>query len=376
MENKMTIKTSDTKLFRVSVIEGVSNCFYIRVKNSDLDKFDFETCLRNVFYTTNQQQAPPAGWKVYNFNTTFNWNPLYNIVIEICHDNDVDNTCSGCVGTNSAVEFSQTSFNSVYGGYDDNYSVCDQYTEANNLISSKFRPNMKFGIYAPTMVTWSPLTGLYINPTATQPYTGDIRNIVYAKNTSSMVYTASAGGCISSAQSILTINSLPGIPGAISGPTNTCATTTTYSISSMYDATLGYTWTVPNGITINNGQGTNSIQVSISSSFISGNITVASINSCGTGSPNTLTVNSTGTSAPATPTRITGSTNVCSAYTNVDQTSNNVLYSSSTVAGATGYFWRDANCWRTQKHLCRCRVLQSRRNHWGTLRLGSRLTCG
>ena len=56
MENKMTIKNSDTKLFRVSIIEGVSNCFYIRVKNSDLDKFDFETCLRNVFYTTNQQQ--------------------------------------------------------------------------------------------------------------------------------------------------------------------------------------------------------------------------------------------------------------------------------------------------------------------------------
>ena len=289
-------------------------------------------------YSSAQESAPAVGWKVYNFSTSFNWSGVYNIVVEICHDNDINNSCNNCYGQNSAVEFSQTSFSSVYGSYGNNSAVCGNIGD--NLGASTYRPNMKFGIYSPTMVTWSPITGLYSDAGATQAYGGGVTSTVYAKPTVNTIYTASAGGCVASAQATVNISTVPGTPGTISGPTSLCGgATVTFSTSSMYDATLGYSWTVPAGMNITNGQGTTSITVSVTSSFTSGNITVASVNSCGTGAASSLAVTSSGTSAPATPSRITGSTNVCSAYTSPDQTSNNVLYSSATVSGATSYNW-------------------------------------
>lgn len=294
-------------------------------------------------YTSGQESAPSVGWKVYQFTNSFLWSGYYNIVIEVCYENDnMSNFCNNCYGSqNSAVEFSQTSFNSVYGTYDNNTDMCSN--TGNNVVSSKWRPNMKLGLYSPTLVTWSPFTGLYTNAAATQAYAGGVTNTVYTKATSTTVYTASAGGCIASAQVPVNVITTPGIPGPISGSTTVCAfSSATYSISSMYDAT-SYSWIVPSGMTIQSGQNTTSITVSVGGTFTSGTVSVASVNNCGTGQPSVLTVNSTGVNALSAPTRITGTTNVCTLYPttpNVDGYSNNVLYSSSTVAGATTYNWR------------------------------------
>ncbi|MGM0650464.1 MAG: FISUMP domain-containing protein, partial [Bacteroidota bacterium] len=77
---------------------------------------------------------------------------------------------------------------------------------------------------------------------------------------------------------------VPAQPGTINGNTTVCenATGETYSIFSVNGAT-SYTWTVPSGATITDGQGTPEITVDFDA--ISGNICVTANNGCGSSNP-------------------------------------------------------------------------------------------
>ncbi len=82
--------------------------------------------------------------------------------------------------------------------------------------------------------------------------------------------------------------SAPASPTSISGSAVICeGTTTTYSISSVVGAS-SYTWTVPVGTTINSGQGTTSISVTLGAS--SGVITVTANNCIGNSAPTSFSV--------------------------------------------------------------------------------------
>jgi len=81
-------------------------------------------------------------------------------------------------------------------------------------------------------------------------------------------------------------SSAPPTPGVITGSSSVCANATgNYSIVSIPGATT-YTWTVPNGSTINSGQGTTSINLTAGNT--SGNISVTVTVPCGTSSPSTF----------------------------------------------------------------------------------------
>jgi hypothetical protein len=81
-------------------------------------------------------------------------------------------------------------------------------------------------------------------------------------------------------------SSVPPTPGVITGSSSVCANATgNYSIVSIPGATT-YTWTVPNGSTINSGQGTTSINLTAGNT--SGNISVTVTVPCGTSSPSTF----------------------------------------------------------------------------------------
>jgi len=131
--------------------------------------------------------------------------------------------------------------------------------------------------------------------------------------------------------SISITTSTPPMPGAISGANNVPAGIAgmTYSISNVSGAT-SYVWTVPSGVTITSGQGTNAITVSYMCSAVSGNIGVSAVNDCGTSSQRTFAV--TVTPAPAQPAAITGISSVPLGATGVS-------YSVPTVTGATIYTW-------------------------------------
>lgn len=119
--------------------------------------------------------------------------------------------------------------------------------------------------------------------TLTPTYTsavGDAGNTV----TLTMTVTNSPCSVATATYTIVVSPSAPAAPGEISGATTICTgATTTYSIASVANAT-NYTWTVPSGWTISNGQGTTSIDV-IAGIASTGSVTVVASNSCGSTSP-------------------------------------------------------------------------------------------
>ena len=139
--------------------------------------------------------------------------------------------------------------------------------------------------------------------------------------------------CGASASRTLALASTPATPGAITGTTtNLClngVANATYTIAAVPSA-LSYTWTAPSGTTIVSGQGTNSITLSISGSFVSGVLRVVTNNACGSSAQRTLNL----TSIPSTPGTITGTTNnLCPSGVS------NPTYTIAAVAGASSYTW-------------------------------------
>ena len=125
--------------------------------------------------------------------------------------------------------------------------------------------------------------------------------------TGSIKVRAVKNSCGTSAWRTLSVASVA-TPGAITGPTTTCGAnsntisasgtntttlnTATYSISAVTGAT-GYTWTVPTGMAITSGQGTTSINVTITPSlFTSGSVTVVTTTSTCTSAVRSLSISS------------------------------------------------------------------------------------
>jgi hypothetical protein len=154
----------------------------------------------NIVYTNPAEPAPSVGWKTHTFTNPFVWDGVSNILIDICHDNDLNGTCSGCYSSNSAVAYTTTSFNSVYGRYNDNLPACDVIpTTAISTFTN--RPNMKFNTESPADITWSPVADLYLDALGNTPYNGEVTDVVYANPPAPVTYTATATnsfGCTSS----------------------------------------------------------------------------------------------------------------------------------------------------------------------------------
>jgi hypothetical protein len=127
----------------------------------------------------------------------------------------------------------------------------------------------------------------------------------------------------------LTVYSVPGTPGTIAGAANNvCAgTVLTYSVAAVPGAT-SYTWTAPTNTSIVSGQGTNSISLSIGSTFTTGTLSVRAVSSCGQSAARTLGLSKN----PATPSAMVGpTTNLCGG--------GQFTYSVTAVSGAVSYNW-------------------------------------
>ncbi len=134
-------------------------------------------------------------------------------------------------------------------------------------------------------------------------------NISFASGTIAVI---AANACGSSNARTLSVKSIPSIPGVISGPASeVCAgTTKTYSIPFVGGVT--WAWNPPAGASIAGGQGSNTVNIDFSPSFLSGAVSVTAVNACGSSSARTLSIQS----VPATPGAISGpSTAVCAGTT-------------------------------------------------------------
>jgi gliding motility-associated-like protein len=113
-------------------------------------------------------------------------------------------------------------------------------------------------------------------------------------STSGQICVTAGNSCgTSTAQCLnVTLGTAPPQPGTITGPASLCVGAMgTYSIANVAGATT-YTWTVPAGVTLGTGQGTNTINVTATNTP-GGNITVTAGNTCGNSTASTfsLTVN-------------------------------------------------------------------------------------
>lgn len=95
-------------------------------------------------------------------------------------------------------------------------------------------------------------------------------------------------GCTAATATTLTVtvNSVPGQMGTITGTDTICGVTVdiSYTVNSIANA-IAYNWTVPPGAIITSGAGTTSILVDYPATATSGNVTVTASNACGNGAP-------------------------------------------------------------------------------------------
>jgi Zn-dependent metalloprotease/subtilisin-like proprotein convertase family protein len=148
--------------------------------------------------------------------------------------------------------------------------------------------------------------------------------------TSGNISVVAANTCSTSGSRSATLRSVPNTPGTITGSSsNLCGALNSYSIAASTTGGTSYTWSVPAGATITNGQGTTNIQVQWpSNSVATGGVCVTSNNTCGSSTSKCIT---TATTLPLRPSTINGPSTVCANQTGV-------AFNVASQAGAT-YTW-------------------------------------
>jgi len=145
----------------------------------------------------------------------------------------------------------------------------------------------------------------------------------------SVVPTNTCGAGASVSLTIDYNSAKPVTPGSISGAGKVCpGATQIYSVSAVARAT-SYSWTLPTGMSITSGSGTNVITVSVSGSYTGGTLSVTASNACGTSGVRSKAL---GLNYPLAPATISG---LVSGLCN--QTA--ITYSTSGAAYATSYSW-------------------------------------
>jgi hypothetical protein len=142
------------------------------------------------------------------------------------------------------------------------------------------------------------------------------------------VTATSVCGVVSPPRCRSVVTSTPPTPGNISGDaTGVCGQTIVYSVPASAGITT-FNWSVPAGATLVSPNGTNTVSVSFSNGFVSGQVCVTGTNNCGTGAARCINVKGT----PAIAQAINGPATVC-----VNESG--LAYSVPTVLGATNYNW-------------------------------------
>ena len=169
---------------------------------------------------------------------------------------------------------------------------------------------------------WSPAASLNQATGSTVIATPTI-NTIYS------VTGTDANGCSASSTVNVAVNTIPIAPTSILGTAYSCLPMNqSFTINPIGNAT-SYTWSVPAGMSIANGQGGSSISVT-GTTVATGNICVISNNNCGSSSSRCIAV-AVNSAAPVTPGSVSGTAKACPG--------NTLTYSIAAVANATSYNW-------------------------------------
>ncbi|WP_396189110.1 T9SS type A sorting domain-containing protein [Flavobacterium sp.] len=242
------------------------------------------------------------------------------------YQND-SNSISGAVliaGANSASYNLPTSllgtkyyFVKVSAGQCDFYSNIVSQTIVNPIVSISAISGTNNLLSNATSATYSvtPVSGVesYIwdlpsGMTLTSQTGPSVTVAISSAFTSGTIRVKALNACGESVQSSLVITKAPLVSFALTGSTTLCpGTQQVYTATSVSGG--NYVWTVPSTATIVSGQGTNSLTIAPTASFVSGQVKVV----CTTGtSTQQATIMVSGATQPST---ITGPTNICGLTT-------------------------------------------------------------
>lgn len=258
---------------------------------------------------TQGNPTAPEGYVTNNLDCNDS-NPAVNpSAMEIC--NGIDDDCDGTIDNNTPALASATSIAGPVG-------VCRNSTGQVFTIDP---------IPGATSYIWTLPTGATGSST-----TNSITLSFSSTYVTGNFCVRAANSCLQGAnfcRSVIYYSAKPATPGTISGTTPVCpGGTASYSIAAVANAT-SYNWTAPANSTILSGQGTTSVTIGFSSTYVTANVSVTASNCVGTSSARTLSIAKQG--APATPGTITGTTPVCPGGSGT--------YTIAAVANATSYNW-------------------------------------
>jgi hypothetical protein len=178
-------------------------------------------------YGPTTQGLPVLGTNTYNFSSPFNWDGVSNILVDVCHDNDVNGTCVDCYSDNSEVAFTNPGFNCIWGSFEDDVQNCGVQT-SNTVGNFVRRPNMTFN--GQVVNTGSNITWL-INPGAINTNTASVTPSTTGAQTYTVMATNNLTGCSNNATTSFTINASPSVTVAASTGSLCAGTSATLTAS-------------------------------------------------------------------------------------------------------------------------------------------------
>ncbi|HMR90376.1 MAG TPA: hypothetical protein PKD51_19575, partial [Saprospiraceae bacterium] len=150
-----------------------------------------------VFSNTTYLPSSGTGPIDYALSSPLVWDGTSSLLVETCFNN---NNGGGVASNSLSVQSSTVSTGlNLYLSQDNEATVCNNLTAPSSTTN---RPNLRMTHRIPTEITWSGLTGLFTNMSATNAYLGEDATSVYALPPSTTTYTAtssSTNGCTSSA---------------------------------------------------------------------------------------------------------------------------------------------------------------------------------
>ncbi|MDQ3101313.1 MAG: hypothetical protein M3R08_07995, partial [Bacteroidota bacterium] len=190
--------------FQVTVAPTPNNMINYTIKLGQTSAMDATTVYSGPLTTVYGpvSYSPVVGTNTHVFNAPFTWDGTSNLVIDICFENDPNNTCtnvgSSCWGNTPTVSMATAAFTGSWYTRADNIGQCNVLT---STATGTLRPVMTFGYGAdlPATYSWSPAEGL--NTTS-----GDTVQASPTTTTTYIVTGTLPNGCSSSTDVTVTID--------------------------------------------------------------------------------------------------------------------------------------------------------------------------
>lgn len=204
----------------------------------------------------------PYGWDGFSTDASIDAIPVAHSYPEAHGVISVRAVNGGCFGTRREIVVFADEKPLTPGPISGPTTVCDGITQVYNVSP----------VPGATSYTWTLPDGWSGNSTT------DMIETIPGPNGGTISVSAS-NSCGSNQTSYprsldVSVTSAPEPPGSISGPVNVCqGSSATYSISPVTDA-ISYTWSVPDGWSVYEGQGTNSICITAGNVDQNGNVSV------------------------------------------------------------------------------------------------------